>query len=213
MNLPLIQVFKNTRIFKKRDYTPEARTEWFEWPQRAFTSSGIFSNGKLKLPEDSPVRANLADSGLLLLVDPKIEGAHSALETGSRIFRMDSRASFFPVESWSYRFELFSLVKQGDGFDLYLEGERLSHVLGMPARTMHKCGELKLGAPLRFRINGESDFSMSSRQQRRFMEFDYLIEFVGMVHEVEFVEAAEVEFWREFDQSNWREVNERKALY
>ena len=112
-------------------------------------------------------------------------------------------------------FEIFKISKnQPDRFDFFLDYIANSTLLGIPKRENHKIFELRKEKPIRYKINGKSDFTAGfRRKQRTFYELDYIFEYKGQVEKIEFLNLDEVKKTKEIPLSNCKLINERKLLH
>ena len=111
----------------------------------------------------------------------------------------------------SLTFEIFRIEKKDpDSFNLYLDYSGNQFSIGIPGRDDHKIAAIKLNQPVRYRVNGKSDFTMSGRKQRTFAEYDYLIEYVGQADKIVLKDQDKIETIK--IKPNYKLVDERKIL-
>lgn len=100
--------------------------------------------------------------------------------------------------------------KAEDQYELFLDYTSNSSLLGMPQRSDHKIAELRPGHPVRLRINGKSDFTLSGRKQRTYFEFDHIFEWVGSATKLEFKDFFEFGIIKTIPITACKLVDERK---
>ena len=71
-------------------------------------------------------------------------------------------------------FDFFQFTKNdAEGIEVWLKH---NDVMGIPRRENHKLAKLKIGHPIRYKVNFKSDFTLSGGQERIFLEFDFVLE-------------------------------------
>ncbi|RLD56555.1 MAG: hypothetical protein DRI97_07210 [Bacteroidetes bacterium] len=81
----------------------------------------------------------------------------------------------------------------------------------LPQQKKHSC--ITSGKPVRYRINGKSDFTLSGRKQRHYHEFDYVMEFIGEYNRIEFLPPTEISCKKSIPVKQTKVIDERKAFY
>jgi len=110
-------------------------------------------------------------------------------------------------------FELFWIKKsQANNFELFIDYVSNSMTIGTPKRENHKIAELKAGNPLRYKINGKSDFTMTGRKQRAFYEFDYVFELYEQIEKIEYLDLNKISKIKTIPIEACKLINERKIL-
>ena len=103
--------------------------------------------------------------------------------------------------------------KQDNGlYELEIDYSTNSVKIGIPARENHKICDLKMSKPIRYRINGKSDFTMSGRKERTFYEFDYIIEWLGTAGRIEFCELNKINKLKSIPRGSSKLIDERRML-
>ncbi|MGJ8660624.1 MAG: hypothetical protein ACSHXL_01170 [Bacteroidota bacterium] len=120
----------------------------------------------------------------------------------------------FNVENRSWPVELFTIEKSDLGsFEIYLRYSQNHFSIGEPKRADYKLFELEKDKPIEILINGKSDHTMSSGQQRTYSEFAYIIEYLGEVKTVDFLAPNKIEIKREIPSQVEKRIDLRKILY
>ncbi len=170
---------------------------------------GFLDRGILYLPIECKDRANLRTAELIIIRDhlvqePSLANDPSACEN---ILPMDQPG--IPRS-----FDIFRIKKQGlESYEIMLDYASSSTAIGIPGRQNHKLFDLKKSVPLRYRINGKSDFTLSGRKERTFHEFDFIIEWRGKAEKIEFLELNTIRHKKIIPLDHYKLVDERKALY
>ncbi|MFN0203738.1 MAG: hypothetical protein ACKVTZ_19580 [Bacteroidia bacterium] len=222
--IPVFQIYKKHAQIPQTSYTPSIRKAFFQWDKTLLSETGYVNGETLYLPLDKKIKAN---SGHLLVIQDIIGYSSSA-------FREKTKKLTFP--DWFNRhitksvnepnpalicftagtqtcfFELFSIEKTSEGeFELYLSYENNTLKIGEPKRDDFKLCNLNKNAPIRVCINGKSDFTLTRRQQRIYEEFDYIIEYLGDMKEIEYATSIKIE--KEIPQKFEKVIDLRKAFY
>lgn len=201
----VIQIFKSVRIIEKPEYTAEARKVLGIWPDSIESDSGFVENGTLFLQKDLKSRS-LDLAVLIILIDDIHPDQGFASAQKLRVAHHKQLNSPRPAE-------IFRLGDNGNGvFNLFLDYANNASTIGVPRRENHKFAELHPGNPIRYRINGKSDFTLSGRKQRSFYEFDYIFQNLGEVERIDFLENRPLRNKKNIPEKSARLVEERKLL-
>ena len=225
--IEVIQVYKFKEIFHKDAYTPESR-KLLNAVESSFDSpNGYLENDILYLPIEYKSRADLQTAQLIIIQDIKgwdpflknKELEHSGLPEwfikSKRDFSMADNQTIFEFKQLSSpkSFEIFKIYKSiNNSFDLFIDYDSNATSIGIPKRNNHKICELRPEHPIRYKINGKSDFTMTGRKQRTFYEYDYIIEFIGKANRIEFLELNKISKTKEIPFESCKMINERKIL-
>ncbi|MGB0177659.1 MAG: hypothetical protein ACPF9D_10865, partial [Owenweeksia sp.] len=173
-----IQVWKSVRVIKKPDYTTESRKVADKEVVKAKSRACDLEDEVLFLPFNTEPAPDLISTDLMIVINDDGPG-----QTINRKLVCFQR----PVVPRT--FDIFKIGRnQSGGFDLHLEYSAHKFHIGIPERSDHKIAELKPGQVVRYRINGKSDFTLTSRKQRTFMEYDYFFEYSGKARKIGFRE-------------------------
>ncbi len=223
----VIQILKSVERIKKPDYSTEARQLPGPWGDSFVSRTGFLEDHTLFLPTDTKHEPDLKTADLVIIQD--INGFDPFLvekswdKTTLPEWFKDSRKSYvlstnrqlicFNRPSKPRAFEIFKIEKNKSGtFDLHLNYTANEFHIGIPKRDDHKIAELKLHKPIRYKVNGKSDFTMTGRKQRTFVEYDYIIEYLGQADKIEFRDLNKIEKTKTIPIDNYKLVDERKIL-
>ncbi|MEO5649312.1 MAG: hypothetical protein ABIR03_05230 [Ginsengibacter sp.] len=172
----VLQVFRNINIYGKADKSFENRKGTMEW-QSILSKSGYVSGDELFLPETFFDHNHPETGGIITLEDNNQTGKgntpylHSSKITG-RNEEADSNR-FFKTGSIA-KLDIFEIKNE---LELFLKYD--AYEVGIPERKNFKLCLLKPKVPVEIKINGKTDFSMTSGRQRVFKEQHYLFEYLG----------------------------------
>ncbi|GAB2775542.1 hypothetical protein [Salinimicrobium soli] len=203
----VIQIFKYKELFTKETYTPQNRKHLNDLPVQISSTTGFLKEETVYLPLSKQKPGSTSPDLLIIqdLLAHDIPG-DSWLQESRKAFRTIFHQDLYLKRS----FELFKLKKSAeDRYDLHLDYESNSGTIGFPQRQDHKLCELIPGQPVRFRINGKSDFSLTGRKERTFHEFDYVIEWLGKAEKIEFLDTQRT---KDLPLKFSNVINERKLL-
>jgi hypothetical protein len=224
--IDIIQIYKNKEIFHKSNYTPENRKRFHKIDSTYVSRNGYLKSKTLYLPTELKQKVNIQNSEVIIIQDIKDWDSFlinkALINSGLPNWYIEQRQKYFSSENPNHfifqqinsfkDFEIFSISKNTESyFELSLSYNHFS--IGEPKRENHKICNLKLNSPIRYRINGKSDFTMSGGKERTYYEYDYIIEFVGSVKKVEFLELNKIKVQKEIPLENCKLIDERKVLY
>ncbi len=199
--IDVIQIYKSVKAFTKSSYTPESRKQFQERKNAIDSYEGYLEDGTLFLPLEYKDMSEIKDAGLIII--------------------QDSEANIFPGEETENpcifkqlntpkSFEIFRIKRSDDVYELFLDYTSNALRIGIPKRDNHKICELKPSKPVRYKINGKSDFTMSGRKERSFCEFDYIIEWEGKAERIEFCALNRIKKTKTVQECIF--IDERKNL-
>ncbi len=201
--IDVIQIYKSKEIFTKSSYTPENR-RLFHYMETEYSSSqGYLEKETLVLPLETTELPDLQTADLVIVQD---------------IIGMESLASDRSILAFRQikmpkSFEIFKIQKSDNGiYELYIDYKANSAVIGIPERENHKICNLKKNTPIRYRINGKSDFTLTGRKERTFNEFDFFIEWTGTAEKMEFRSLNEIKRTKIVPVNQYKMIDERKIL-
>lgn len=224
--IDIIHIYKHKEIFHKNTYTSENR-KVLNSVERFFESeNGYLDNGNLYLPIEFKSRPDLDTADLIIIQDIKNRdpfltnkaeeqtGLSGEFIKSKRDFSIADNQTHFEFRNMNSPkfFEIFSISKSvKNSFELSMIYNQLS--IGIPERKSHKICDLKLKHPVRYKINGKSDFTMTGRKQRTFYEYDYVIEWIGQADKIIFQELNKIKKTKEIHLDKCKLIDERKILY
>lgn len=203
---PVIQIYKSVHRFEKPNYTTETRKKLNQWPDSIISRIGYLEDGRLVLPAGIEI-PDLNQTGLILLQDiisPNPYQTHAANQPLIGLSRPWRQCSF----------ELLNLKSNGEAsFDLYLDYTHNRMQIGIPERADHKIAELTAQKPVRYQVNGKSDGTLTRGRQRTYMEFDYVLQYLGQADRIEVMDLSKIEKRKSIPIESCHRVDERKILY
>ena len=225
--IDVIQIYKSKGIFGKSSYTPENRKRFDNLNQTVESKNGYAENGILYLPIEYKNYPDLQAADLIIVQDTDgfnpflIHESLGSFDLSEGDFR--SRRDFLIKDNKPFiglrqldspkSFEIFKICKpSSDTFELFIDYVSNAMIIGMPERVNHKIGVLKKNQPVRYKINGKSDFTLTGRKQRTFCEFDYIFELIGQVDKIEFLELNKINKSKKIPVADCKLIDERKIL-
>lgn len=225
--IDVIQIYKSKEIFTKSTYTPRNRN-LFNLSEESFDSTqGYLENETLILPIEYKKLHDVKTADLIIIQD--IKGWESFLvnkylegldlpdwfNKSRREFLINDNKTLYAFRQLSFvqSFEIFKIQKTERGFfELEIDYTANSMRIGIPERENHKFCDLKKSKPIRYKINGKSDFTMTGRKERTYYEFDYIIEWIGTADKIEFRELSKINTSKIVPLGNSKLIDERKIL-
>lgn len=225
--IDVIQIYKSKEIFTKSTYTPENRKLFNDLGDSFDSTQGYLENETLILPIECKNLPDIKTADLIVIQD--IRGWESFVENkyleslnlpdwfkkSRRDFLISDNKNLFAFRqlSTAKSLEIFKIRKSADGFyELEIDYSTNSMRIGIPERENHKFCNLKKHKPIRYKINGKSDFTMTGRKERTFYEFDFIIEWIGTANRVEFRELNKINKLKNIPLGNSKLIDERKIL-
>lgn len=217
----VIQVWKSLRRIEKPDYSPETR-QLDVWQNERFSKTGYLENGTLYLPVDTESKPDLKTDDLIIIQDIEgfdafsikkyCKGENLPEHNYSHILAANPQLVSFSKPAKPRLFEIFKMEKnESEGFDIHLNYSANQYYIGWPERVDHKIGELYKDRPLRYKINGKADFNLSSRKQRTFYEYDFILEYLGQADSIAFKDLNQIEK-KKTVPTHSKMVDERRIL-
>lgn len=225
--IDVIHIYKSREIFTKSTYTTENRKQFHDLEVSFDSTQGFLDKETLVLPIDYKNQADIKTANLIIIQDIKgwepflvnkdLESLNipAWLKKLSRDFIIaDNRNLFVLMQSKALKpFEIFKIRKSDkDSYELFIEYASNSMRIGIPKRENHKICDIKENKPIRYRINGKSDFTMSGSKERTFYEFDFIIEWIGKADKIEFRELNKIGKSKTIPLDNCKLIDERKIL-
>jgi len=172
----VLQIFKNESVFEKAQYTPEGRNNLQCLPQHIFSENAYVLENKLIISDEYVFHGDEKSIFFIVLIDyfqhPESAAAKNTGKTEMHCFYPPERKMDFDL----FKFGLLP----DNGLELFLNLGSNSKFWWGVHRENHKIAEIYAQKPIRYRINGKTDFSMTSRRQRHFYELDYLMQFYSV---------------------------------
>jgi len=223
----VIQIFKSSKTFNKSNYTEKNRKLFNSLPNSFESTTGFDEDRTLHLPIEYKNYPGLESSSLIIIQDFSGFNPFTLTKDANSLFFnnwIKNRHRNLPLQenkeifvfnqiSTPSSFELFKILKsQGDNIELFLDYNSNSSIIGIPARENHKVCELKINKPIRYKINGKSDFTMTGRMERSFYEFDYIFELKGCIEKIKYLELNKIQTNKSIPINNCKLIDERKIL-
>jgi len=224
----VFHVYKKHARIPKPQYTTELRKKFKIWDKTIVSQNGFIEDGCLILPENRQDNINVKRTGGLIIQDIvgfsgtiaelNVKRKSKDRNTPKGIHENQSKQNpeilCFNNETRVWSFELFSIERNGSGdFELYLRYGLNQFSIGEPKRDDHKLYNLEKGKPIEITINGKSDSTLTSGAERIYIEYDFIIEYMGEVNKVNFVALSNVGTERTIPTLIDKKIDLRKILY
>lgn len=174
----VFQVFRNINVYGKANKSFDNRREKTEWKPIS-SKAGYVKDGELYLPESILGNPDFKTCDVITFEDNAEIKPVTALDMAyARYYNLDIK----PVYNHCFHLDR---VNKLDIFEIRKTDEIELHLLygyfeiGTPKRGNIKLCEIRKGEPVEVKINGKTDFSMSSRRARVFKEQAYIFEYIG----------------------------------
>jgi hypothetical protein len=226
--IDVIQVFKSEERFRKTNY-PKNKFELLDqWQEKLTSRTGYLLGQTLHLPRVENQKPDIEKAQLLIIVDrvgvkdpfliekpgseKHIPRWHKDSDKLHSLWIYEEAICYYKLAN-VLAFEIFRIEKTDpETFALYLNYSSNSLSIGIPERSNHKVGVFGKDKLLRYRLNGKSDFTMSGRKDRSFVEYDFVLRYLGQAEKVEFQEINQMEREKVIAARDCRIVDERKIL-
>jgi len=216
--IDVIQIYKSKEVFTKQTYTSENRKRGSNLEDTIDSKQGYLDNETLVLPIESINQPDVKTADLIIIQDIKEWNPCIVNENFKRSRRgvlMHENRNLFAFKQLSrpISFEIFKIRKSyKNTYELFINYSSNSMHIGIPKREDHKFCELKRNRPIRYKINGKSDFTMSKGKERTFYEFDFIIEWIGSADKIEFCELNKITKSKVIPRDDSKRIDERKIL-
>ncbi|MBN1185542.1 MAG: hypothetical protein JXB49_24865 [Bacteroidales bacterium] len=206
----VIQIYSSLSKFDKIAYNAENRRDAENWPDSLKTRNGYVKGNKLYLPDTLKNNEEFRDAKTIIITERipvhGIPGVCPYLDNDYKPILV------YKQVNQPKSFEIFRIQESEPGiFQISLDYTTHASRIGIPKRDNHKIGELCIKTPLRYKINGKSDFTFTGRKQRTYYEFDYVFEF-READRVTFVNPSKALFEKVIPKYRCKLVDERKLL-
>lgn len=199
----VFEVHKSRKVFTKPTYTPENRKMYSTQVDTCNFKHRYVEKDTLFQPAafESNSRINISD---LIIIQHTID---SSFENPEIDLMLLSQLNTLKA------FEIFKIKKADhDTYTIQLDYVTHSSFIGIPKRENHKIFDLKQSQPMRYKLNGKSDFTMTRGKERTFHEFYYIIEWTGTAKNIEFLDKIEPIKGTNPVQKDLKMIDERKML-
>jgi hypothetical protein len=173
----VIQVYRNQQYYGKDEKSYETRRDALAW-QPIPSATGYVKDGTLYLPPGVQESDIPAGCNLLIFTDnnqrPAPKGIFMELRIGNHY---GDRTVYMGYVQHFLQYD-FLQFRMAEPMELHL---CLQDVFGLitPVRPQFKLCELEPGQQVLIKLNGKNDFSASGRRGRTFMEWEYIIDYLG----------------------------------
>jgi hypothetical protein len=225
--IDVIQIYKSKGVFTKSTYNPENRKHFQDIDMSFDSRQGYLENDILMLPIHYKKFPEFGTADVTIIQDTKgwvsfLENKHIKDTDISNSFKnvptksiLSNHESFYTLRQIDSpkAFEFFKLKKSNkDTYEVFLDYESNSKRIGIPKRENYKICDLKHSKPIRYKINGKSDFTLTGSKERTFYEYDFIIEWIGKIDTIEFCELNKISKRKTIPIDNCKLIDERKIL-
>jgi len=218
----VIQLFSNSYTYGKANKNFESRKEFAKW--KTEIKSNTFFDEKIWISRAAyENRLGVLDN-LIVLLDTNF----NTYDDGVNLKRLDKKLSdnenlnqliynqqvkekeslmLSKLRYTPTKIQLFTL-KLAEEIELFIDWDYWK--MGNPKRENFKVAELKKNCPVNIKIDGKRDFSLTGRSKRTFIENNYILEYKGMVREIEVLKENKI-FIKKIPQ-DVKEINLMKYL-
>ncbi|MEN8121935.1 MAG: hypothetical protein ABFS35_16410 [Bacteroidota bacterium] len=227
MMVDVIHLYKLAVIFEKSNYTPENRKIFNTLLGKVKSNAGYIIDKTLFLPNKYSSHPGIKTSNLIIFQD--LIGVNSFVnnkdfeetnfpkdfhEHNTNFLLTNNQLIYaFTQQNSLKSFDIFKLKKSSaNSYELFVNYTSNSMTIGSPKREDHKIAELKPTKPIRFKINGKSDFTLTGRKQRSFYEFDYVFELYNQIEKIQFLDLNKIQQIKAAPLKRCKIVNERKIF-
>jgi hypothetical protein len=221
--IDIIQIFKSVDKIEKPEYNTTSRENVGDWGI-IISKTGFLKDGIITLPTESKNDPSIKKADLIIIQD--IKGFDPFLMNKSidnspfpdwfknsrkeHLHSINLQHEGFSIQSRHWDFEIFEFKKTLEqSIEVWL---KYTDSIGIPKRENHKIAELRIGKPIRFKINGKDDFTMTGRKQRTFSEFDYFLEYLGTADKIQYKALNKIATSKAVPLSNCKLIDERKII-
>jgi hypothetical protein len=174
----VFQVFRSINIYGKAKKSFDNRKDKAEWSVISSKSGHVF-NDELYLPEQILNNPDLLTCDLITIEDDNTPNPYTSSDLRfTKVIGSNSQPDYnhcFHLTR-NIKFDIFEIKKEDD-IELYLQYGYFE--VGIPKRENFKLSAIRKDRPIEIKINGKTDFSLSSRRTRVFKEQAYIFEYVG----------------------------------
>jgi hypothetical protein len=228
----LFQFYKKHWRIPKKYYTTETREAFQHWDSKMESQVGYIDGDKLFLPIDQKNTFQLRTTSAIILQDiVGYDSSQSILQLKQNtdknklpdwllqhqlttVKAQHPELATFNNQKMTWNFELFSIrKKENDQFEIFLNYGANRFFIGEPERDDHKLFQLKKNEPINISINGKSDFSMTGRRDRNYSEYEYIIEYLGEIETVDFLEQNKIKTIKRIPTERIKHIDLRKVLF
>jgi hypothetical protein len=218
----VIQIFTNSYIYDKEYKNYDSRKEYVEWKTELQSKS--FVGKKVKINKNGYENRTGIIKNLVILIDNNYNSFEDFLqlkrlnkeycndiESSKKIYNKQSQKTqnlmLGNLGKHKLEIDIFKL-RLDENIELFINWDYWK--IGNPIRENFKIAELKENQPINIKIDGKRDFSMSKGKKRTFIENNYIIEYKGIINEIEI--SKDNETFAKKIPTNMKEINLMKYL-
>jgi hypothetical protein len=228
----IFQFYKKHWRIPKKFYTTETRKAFQHWETKIDSQVGYINEDKLLLPVEKKDQIQVNRTSGIFLQDivgynssqSKLQIKHNSEAKkfpdwfkNQRLKLNDSQnpeLAVFDIQKRKWDFEIFCIVKNNDDkFEIHLDYSANHFSIGEPKRNDHKMYVLERNQPIKISINGKSDFTMTGRKERSYGEYEYIIEYLGEVESIDFVDMNKIKVKKQLTEKFSKTIDLRKVLH
>jgi hypothetical protein len=176
--IKVCQIFRNIMVYEKSMKSFDNRKDRIAWKD-SYSKAGHIINNELYLPERILNDPNLNNCDLITIED---DNHHDTFTLSNISCTKVKSSNCEPVYNHCLdlthpkKLDIFEL-RNNEEFEIYLNYGHFE--VGIPERDNFKLCELEKNKPVEIKINGKTDFSLTSRRARVFKEQEYIFEYLG----------------------------------
>ncbi|AVV48925.1 hypothetical protein [Leptospira santarosai] len=200
----VVQIYKTRFVLTKADRGFQNRPK-FEWPNFIQSSTGFVADRRLSFANYNIENSNFIESDYVILLD-----YHPIAKYLENTFMGDQDQIVSKYSNGKkVKFDIFQFEKVSESsIKIIYDGTNF----GVPKRFPFDLSILKVGIPLRLKMNWKSDYSFSSGMERKFYEYDYIIEFMGFLNLFSNFQNKDQSFNKPIELNHCKEIDLRKIL-
>ncbi|MCU7551406.1 hypothetical protein OCK74_19950 [Chitinophagaceae bacterium LB-8] len=174
----ILQVFRNIVEYSKAEKSFDKRKEEINWGAIQ-SKSGYVLDHELYLPDTIIEDPGFNNCDLITMVD---DNPLTSFASTGKQYKWASKYGYNLLNNHCFNlghsreFEIFNIKNDGV-LELYLKYGYFE--VGIPERGNFKLCDIRKQSPVEIKINGKTDFSLSSRRARVFQEKYYVFEYIG----------------------------------
>ena len=193
----ILQIYITAEFIEKLEYTTQKRQSIGNW-ESIKSKAGYVSGETLFLPDDNRQNDTIPSVDLIIIQDTIYTQLPNTEIIGFRNY------------VWPWRDGLFEFkFAEEETVDIWV---RFNSLFNTPERSNHKIAALQPGMAVRYKVNGKSDFTLSGRKQRTYLECDYVLQNLGLVEKIEYKDPGKIEIIKSYPEVISRVIDERRIL-
>lgn len=172
------QIFRNIIVYGKSMKSFDDRRDKSAWTD-INSKAGHIVNNELFLPEQILNNPDLNNCGLITIEDDNHPHTFTSRDMRfTKVIGSDYEPDYNHCFDLTHprKFDIFELRYSGE-IEIYLKYGYFE--VGIPERENFKLCNLEKNKPVEIKINGKTDFSLTSGRARIFKEQEYIFEYLG----------------------------------